>query len=227
MPGLNQATSRPQQSFSGQDVHPGFFRKVAALGHAIVKDHVFANGNKRTALVAMSTALTANGWGFLMPPSVAAFMMIRIAGDKEPMTIDEIEALLASHAFNPKDKKMVASLHKTSNEMLQNGFVTVEEPDVFPVPPPSRSRDAFNEDARAALKRHIALLSPDERKILDEGGTWPITLARLLTRWNHKREHHQWQKHLHRARFKRIGKRRPPHKGGRTVPKVCRPIRNS
>lgn len=59
---LESAIYRPMASFGGSDLFPDLFSKAAALGHAIIKNHPFVDGNKRTGFEAMRLTLRLNGW---------------------------------------------------------------------------------------------------------------------------------------------------------------------
>ena len=58
---LEAAVYRPQASFGGQDLYPDLFSKAAALGHSIISNHPFVDGNKRTALTTLEYFLHLNG----------------------------------------------------------------------------------------------------------------------------------------------------------------------
>lgn len=58
---LESAASRPLTSLAGVSKYPTIEMGSAALVHAIVHDHPFHNGNKRTALVSMLVFLDMNG----------------------------------------------------------------------------------------------------------------------------------------------------------------------
>ncbi|MBI3001220.1 MAG: type II toxin-antitoxin system death-on-curing family toxin [Deltaproteobacteria bacterium] len=58
---LESAVYRPQASFSGQDLYPDLFGKVAAVGHSLIMNHPFVDGNKRTGFEAMRLMLRLNG----------------------------------------------------------------------------------------------------------------------------------------------------------------------
>lgn len=59
---LESAIYRPQASFAGQDLYPDLFSKVAALGHSLISNHPFVDGNKRTGFEAMRLILRLNGY---------------------------------------------------------------------------------------------------------------------------------------------------------------------
>ena len=58
---LESAVYRPQASFGGQDLYPDVFSKAAALGHSIILNHPFVDGNKRIGFEAMRLMLRLNG----------------------------------------------------------------------------------------------------------------------------------------------------------------------
>lgn len=63
---LDSATARPFQTAFGQELHKSIFQKAAALFHALIANHPFTNGNKRTAVVALDHFLLANGYFLAM-----------------------------------------------------------------------------------------------------------------------------------------------------------------
>ncbi len=58
---LSSAVNRPRFEHEEHRKYPTIEMAAAALFHAIINDHPFHNGNKRTALVAMLTMLDING----------------------------------------------------------------------------------------------------------------------------------------------------------------------
>ncbi|MBI3119507.1 MAG: type II toxin-antitoxin system death-on-curing family toxin [Candidatus Hydrogenedentes bacterium] len=59
---LESAVAQPRMTFGGEDLYPGIHEKAAALCHAIVANHPFLDGNKRTGHAAMATFLHLNGF---------------------------------------------------------------------------------------------------------------------------------------------------------------------
>ncbi len=59
---LESAISRPRTSLGGTLKYPTVEMAAAALLHALVHDHPFHNGNKRTAIVALLVFLNENGY---------------------------------------------------------------------------------------------------------------------------------------------------------------------
>jgi death-on-curing family protein len=57
---LASAAARPFQTALGQEIFASVTEKAAALFHALVANHAFADGNKRTAVLALDHFLMAN-----------------------------------------------------------------------------------------------------------------------------------------------------------------------
>jgi death-on-curing protein len=58
---LEAAAARPESSVFGADAYPTLRLKVAALMHSLMRNHPFADGNKRTATVAAILMFRVNG----------------------------------------------------------------------------------------------------------------------------------------------------------------------
>lgn len=61
---LESAFSRPQATFDSQDLYPTISLKAAALVHSLLLNHMFVDGNKRTATICMVEFLILNGKNF-------------------------------------------------------------------------------------------------------------------------------------------------------------------
>jgi len=59
---LESAVYRPQATVGGQDLYPDLFSKTAALGHSLIANHPFVDGNKRVGFEAMRLMLRLNGY---------------------------------------------------------------------------------------------------------------------------------------------------------------------
>ncbi|HEY4694721.1 MAG TPA: type II toxin-antitoxin system death-on-curing family toxin [Candidatus Nanoarchaeia archaeon] len=57
---LESAAARPQATFGDEDLYPSLELKAAALTHSLLLNHMFADGNKRTATVCMIEFLILN-----------------------------------------------------------------------------------------------------------------------------------------------------------------------
>lgn len=58
------AIARPFQTFDGGDLYTTVIEKAAALGESLIINHPFADGNKRTAFLAMVALLHEYGLAF-------------------------------------------------------------------------------------------------------------------------------------------------------------------
>jgi death-on-curing protein len=59
---LELALAQPRMTFSGEDLYPTIVEKAAALGFALIRNHPFVDGNKRTGHAAMEVFLFLNGY---------------------------------------------------------------------------------------------------------------------------------------------------------------------
>ena len=59
---LESGVARPQATFGGEDLYPDVFSKAAALGHSIIQNHPFVDGNKRVGYMSMRIFLNINGY---------------------------------------------------------------------------------------------------------------------------------------------------------------------
>ncbi|MBF0808252.1 type II toxin-antitoxin system death-on-curing family toxin [Rothia nasimurium] len=62
---LESALARPTTSYADHKLYPGVFDKAAALLEALVQNHPFTDGNKRTAYTCTILFLSLNGWDIL------------------------------------------------------------------------------------------------------------------------------------------------------------------
>src|SRR5689334_15702127 len=58
---VESAIAQPEASFGGNDLYPDLARKAAALGHSLIQNHPFVDGNKRVGHAAMEVFLLLNG----------------------------------------------------------------------------------------------------------------------------------------------------------------------
>ena len=89
--GLESTLARPFTAFGGKELFPDLVSKVAALIHSLIAFHPFADGNKRTALVAADVCLRLNGYRLIPSEEVEAFFWSVARGEQE---IDRIAAWL-------------------------------------------------------------------------------------------------------------------------------------
>ena len=58
---LESAVAQPEASFGGEELYPDLASKAAALGHSLIQNHSFVDGNKRIGHAAMEVFLLLNG----------------------------------------------------------------------------------------------------------------------------------------------------------------------
>lgn len=58
---LESALEAPFQTFGGKDLYPTLIQKAARLGHSLISNHPFVDGNKRIGIHTMLVFLAANG----------------------------------------------------------------------------------------------------------------------------------------------------------------------
>lgn len=93
---LDAALARPQATFGGDDLYPDLWTKAAALVHSLVHNHLFVDGNKRTALAATGVFLELNGYRLVSSNEEAVdFIRGVIAGQME---LEELAAWLRTHS---------------------------------------------------------------------------------------------------------------------------------
>lgn len=59
---LQSAVSAPRQEVFGEELYPTLFEKTAVLLRAIIADHPFIDGNKRTGMMSALVLLNLNGY---------------------------------------------------------------------------------------------------------------------------------------------------------------------
>ncbi|MBQ8629794.1 MAG: type II toxin-antitoxin system death-on-curing family toxin [Prevotella sp.] len=58
---LESALDAPFQTFGGKDLYPALIQKAARLGHSLISNHPFVDGNKRIGIHTMLVFLAING----------------------------------------------------------------------------------------------------------------------------------------------------------------------
>lgn len=61
---FDAALEQPRQTFDGKDLYPTVAEKAARYAYGIVRNHPFADGNKRTGTACMGMFLAINGFRF-------------------------------------------------------------------------------------------------------------------------------------------------------------------
>ena len=89
LPALESALAQPQMTFGGEDLYPTLVDKAAALGYALIKNHPFLDGNKRTGHAAMEVFLVLNGYEMRAAVDEQEHVMLQVAAseiDREEFT---------------------------------------------------------------------------------------------------------------------------------------------
>lgn len=97
---LNMLVNAPKQHVFGQEQYPTIQLKAANLVRNLVKKHVFHNGNKRTAFMALIVFLELNGYKFVVSNKEAVNYMVKLATDD----INEGEIALWISAYSQLSK---------------------------------------------------------------------------------------------------------------------------
>ena len=76
---LNMIVNLPEQFVFGKPLYPTIFDKATILFVQLIKKHVFANANKRTAFFVLVKFLQLNGYHFTISVEEAVDMCVTIA----------------------------------------------------------------------------------------------------------------------------------------------------
>lgn len=93
---LESAVGRPQASFGGEDLYLTLFLNCAALVHSLLLNHMFVDGNKRTAMFSAMTFLELNGYIFDATQKEVVEYALIIENQKP--SIEEIADWLKNHS---------------------------------------------------------------------------------------------------------------------------------
>lgn len=90
------AVERPKQIIFGEEIYLTLAQKAGALTQSLIQTHPFHNGNKRTALLCLSTFLRMNGYRLTLEEGKAVELMVEFTvselfkGDNGAKEIGEI-----------------------------------------------------------------------------------------------------------------------------------------
>ena len=87
---LRSALAVPFQTFGGVPIHESVTERAAYLGYGVIRNHPFADGNKRTGLHVMLVFLALNGVRPEYDPDALTALILRTAaGEAGPEEISE------------------------------------------------------------------------------------------------------------------------------------------
>ena len=88
MPLLESALESAYATFGGVELYPSVEEKAARLGHSLIANHAFVDGNKRIGMLVMMTFLEVNGAG--IRPTVDEVARVGIATASGEMRYSEL-----------------------------------------------------------------------------------------------------------------------------------------
>lgn len=95
LPALESALAQPQMTFDSADLYPTLADKAAALGYALIKNHPFLDGNKRTGHAAMEVFLVLNGYEIRASVDEQERVILQVAASE--IEREEFTAWLRTH----------------------------------------------------------------------------------------------------------------------------------
>ena len=95
LPALESALAQPQMTFGGEALYPTLVDKAAALGYALIKNHPFLDGNKRTGHAAMEVFLVLNGYEIRAAVDEQEHVMLQVAASERER--EEFTTWLRTH----------------------------------------------------------------------------------------------------------------------------------
>ena len=103
---LNMIVNLPEQFVFGKPLYPTIFDKATILFVQLIKKHVFANANKRTAFFVLVKFLQLNGYHFAVSVEEAVDMCVTI--EVEALTDEKMISYskwVSEHSIREKAKK--------------------------------------------------------------------------------------------------------------------------
>ena len=80
---LDSAIHAPMQTFGGQELYPSTLEKAARLGYGLIRNHPFADGNKRIGTHAMLVFLAVNGVELTYTQTQLSDIILQVAADEK------------------------------------------------------------------------------------------------------------------------------------------------
>jgi len=97
---LHSASERPKATFAGKEFYPTLWLKAAALIHSLIKNHAFADGNKRTGYFTTMRFLKINGYE--LQAKKKGIIDFALSIDVKNLALEEIAYWLKNHSCLPK-----------------------------------------------------------------------------------------------------------------------------
>jgi len=93
---LEMCAARPYAGFGGKELYPTLFTKAAATLESLARNHVFIDGNKRTAFITAVYILEQNGYKTFFDQKDIQESMVRFVVEKA--SIKEIATWLEKNS---------------------------------------------------------------------------------------------------------------------------------
>jgi len=77
---IESAVAQPEMTFGGDDLYPTIAEKAAALGHSLIQNHPFLDGNKRVGHAAIEVFLVLNGYEISASAGEQEQIVLTLAG---------------------------------------------------------------------------------------------------------------------------------------------------
>ncbi len=81
---LESALAQPRMTFGSEELYPTLVEKAAALGFALIQNHPFVDGNKRTGHALMEVFLLLNGYEIQATVDEQEDVILRVASGSMP-----------------------------------------------------------------------------------------------------------------------------------------------
>ncbi|MDI1495998.1 MAG: death-on-curing family protein [Cenarchaeum symbiont of Oopsacas minuta] len=72
---IQSIVDKPSLKIADQEIYTTIYEKAACLLEAFCREHVFTDGNKRTAILAMFTFLTINNHNIVLPSNTVKYIV--------------------------------------------------------------------------------------------------------------------------------------------------------
>jgi death-on-curing family protein len=93
---LESCLSSPFQSFGGSDLYADLPHKGAALFYLLIKNHPFANGNKRIAVVTLRYFFLKNGYGLGLGHNNDVYQLSKEVAESDSTAMSQVIEDMAS-----------------------------------------------------------------------------------------------------------------------------------
>lgn len=113
---LRAAAARPMLAAFGEQAYPGVLDKAAALLHALAAHHLFFDGNKRTATLAVVAFLRRNGFEPAWSDGEIYAFVLEIAQSRHEVA--DVAAWLAVHTNEHMTPPRITPRYVTADELI-------------------------------------------------------------------------------------------------------------